>query len=132
MVIVDTTVWIEYLRGSETPETNWLEKHLTRQRLGLTDLILCEVLQGIENQAEFAQVRSELLKLEIFGTGGADLAILAAENYRELRRRGYTVRKTIDCLIATFCLQAKHELLHRDHDFDCFEKVLGLSVVHAQ
>jgi predicted nucleic acid-binding protein len=131
MVIIDTTVWIDYLRGAENPETHWLERELRRQRLGLTDLILCEVLQGIPDHALFTQVRDELLKFHVFQTGGTDLAIAAAQNYRELRQRGYTVRKTIDCLIATFCLQAGHELLHRDHDFDPFEKVLGLQVVHA-
>lgn len=131
MVIIDTTVWIEYLRGAENPETEWLNRELQRQRLGLTDLILCEVLQGIRDSGTFAQVRADLLKFEVFHTGGTALAVAAAQNYRELRQHGYTVRKTIDCLIATFCLQAEHELLHRDHDFDCFEKVLGLKVVHA-
>jgi predicted nucleic acid-binding protein len=131
MVIVDTTVWIDYLRGTENPETRWLDRELQRQRLGLTDLILCEVLQGIREQSMFARVRADLLKFRIFQTGGSELAIAAAQNYRDLRQRGYTVHKTIDCLIATFCLQAKHELLHRDHDFDCFEKVLGLQVLHA-
>jgi hypothetical protein len=132
MVIVDTTVWIDYLRGAENPETHWLERELRRQRLGLTDLILCEVLQGIPERPLFAQVRDELLKFHVFETGGTDLAIAAAQNYRDLRRRGYTVRKTIDCLIATFCLRGGHQLLHRDHDFDPFEKVLGLHAVHAQ
>ena len=132
MVIVDTTVWIDYLRGAENPETHWLERELRRQRLGLTDLILCEVLQGIPERPLFAQVRDELLKFHVFETGGTDLAIAAAQNYRDLRRRGYTVRKTVDCLIATFCLQGGHQLLHRDHDFDPFEKVLGLHAVHAQ
>jgi predicted nucleic acid-binding protein len=131
MVVVDTTVWIDYLRGTENPETRWLDRELQRQRLGLTDLILCEILQGIREQSAFVRVRADLLKFEIFQTGGSEVAIAAAQNYRELRRRGYTVHKTIDCLIATFCLQAKHELLHRDHDFDCFEKALGLRVVHA-
>jgi len=131
MVIIDTTVWIDYFRGSENRETNWLDAHLTQQRLGLTDLILCEVLQGIQDQTEFAQIRSDLLKFQIFHSGGAELAVSAAQNYQELRHRGYTVRKTIDCLIATFCLQARHELLHRDRDFECFEKVFGLQVVHA-
>ncbi len=129
MVIVDTTVWIDYLRGAENPETLWLDQELQRQRLGLTDLILCEVLQGIRNASVFTQVRDHLLEFHVFQTGGADLAIAAAENYRDLRRRGYTVRKTIDCLIATFCLQAGHELLHRDRDFDPFEKALGLTIV---
>ena len=131
MVIVDTTVWIDYLRGSENPETNWLARELQVQRLGLTDLILCEVLQGIRERSTFNRVRTDLLEFQIFEAGGNELAVAAAENYRELRRRGYTVHKTIDCLIATFCLRAQHELLHRDRDFDCFEKVLGLRVVHA-
>jgi len=130
MVIVDTTVWIDYLRGAENPETAWLDRELTRQRLGLTDLILCEVLQGVRGDAAFAQVRDELLGFQVFETGGKELAIAAAVNYRSLREKGYTVRRTIDCLIATFCLQAGHELLHRDRDFDGFEKGIGLRVVH--
>jgi predicted nucleic acid-binding protein len=132
MVIVDTTVWIDYLRGTENAETRWLDSELQNQRLGLTDLILCEVLQGIREQSAFARVRADLLKFQIFQTGGSEFAIAAAQNYRELCQRGYTVHKTIDCLIATFCLHARHELLHRDRDFDCFEKVLGLRVVHAE
>jgi predicted nucleic acid-binding protein len=131
MVIVDTTVWIDYLRGTENAETRWLDRELQGQRLGLTDLILCEVLQGIREQTMFARVRADMLRFQIFDTGGSELAVAAAQNYRDLRRRGYTVHKTIDCLIATFCLRAKHELLHRDRDFDCFQKVLGLQVVHA-
>jgi predicted nucleic acid-binding protein len=132
MVIVDTTVWVDYLRGTENPETRWLDRELQRQRMGLTDLILCEVLQGIRDQNTFAQVQADLMKFHVFQTGGSALAVAAAYNYRHLRHRGYTVRKTIDCLIATFCLQARHQLLHRDHDFDSFEKVLGLQVVRAR
>jgi predicted nucleic acid-binding protein len=131
VVIIDTTVWIDYLRGTENLETRWLDRQLQRQRLGLTDLILCEVLQGIRDQNAFARVQADLLRFQIFPTGGTTLAVAAAQNYRDLRLRGHTVRKTIDCVIATFCLQAKHELLHRDHDFDPFEEVLGLQVVHA-
>ena len=130
MVIVDTTVWVDYLRGAENPETVWLDSQLTHQRLGLTDLILCEVLQGIRGLNMFNKVRDELLAFHFFETGGKDLAITSAVNYRKLRDQGYTVRRTIDCLIATFCLQAGHELLHRDRDFDPFEKVLGLRAVH--
>jgi predicted nucleic acid-binding protein len=131
MVIIDTTVWIDYLRGTENPETRWLDRELQRQRLGLTDLILCEVLQGLRDQNTFAGVQDELIKFQVFETGGTALAVAAAQNYRDLRQRGYTIRKTVDCLIATFCLMAKHELLHRDRDFDPFEKALGLTVVHA-
>ena len=131
MVIVDTTVWIDHLRGAANPETEWLDRELTRQRLGLTDLILCEVLQGLGSQAAFTRVRDDLLKFRVFPAGGTDLAIAAAANYRALRRRGHTVRKTIDCLIATFCLQEQHSLLHRDRDFDPFERLLGLQVIQA-
>jgi predicted nucleic acid-binding protein len=76
-------------------------------------------------------VAADRLRFHLFQTGGSALAVAAAQNYRDLRQQGYTVRKTIDCLIATFCLQAKHERLHRDHDFDCFEKLLGLKVLHG-
>jgi hypothetical protein len=131
MVIIDTTVWIDYLRGTDNRETLWLDSELTRQRFGLTDLILCEVLQGVRDPSTFRQVRHELLTFNLFETGGKDLAIDSANNYRKLREQGYTVRRTIDCLIATFCMQAGHELLHRDRDFDSFEKTLGLQVVHA-
>lgn len=130
MVIVDTTVWADYLRGVRNAETDWLHFELDRQRLGLTDLILCEVLQGIRDAGSFSRVRRELCKLEVFETGGVDLAVAAAENFRKLREQGRTVRKTIDCLIATFCLRAGHSLLHRDRDFDPFEQMLGLSVIH--
>jgi predicted nucleic acid-binding protein len=131
MIIVDTTVWIDYLRGVESREALWLDRALTRQRLGLTDLILCEVLQGIRDQPTFVDARDRLSSLHLFQIGGKDLAIAAAQYYRTLRERGYTIRGTIDCLIATFCLEAGHEMLHRDRDFDVFEKELGLRVVHA-
>ena len=129
MVIVDTTVWIDYFRGTDNPETLWLDRELQKQRLGLTDLNLCEILQGTSDVL-FAQMRSDLLKFHVFDTGGTDLAIASARNYRILRRRGYTVRTTIDCLIATFSITHKHSLLHRDRDFDAFEKVLQLQVIH--
>lgn len=85
----------------------------------------------IQDQDAFGRVRARMLKFQVFPAGGTDLAVAAAQNYRKLRKRGYTVRKTVDCLIATFCLRGKHELLHRDRDFDPFEKVLGLRIVHA-
>ena len=131
MVIVDTTVWIDYFRGVSNAEVQWLNAELERQRLGMTDIILCEVLQGITDERTFETVVAELSKCEIFPTGGTEFAVAAARNYRVLRRRGHTVRKTVDCLIATFCLREGHTLLHRDRDFDPFEKSLGLSVIHA-
>ena len=130
MVVVDTTVWVDYLRGTDNPETLWLDRELGRQRLGLTDLILCEVLQGVQDDALFAQTRSELLNFHIFESSGIELAVASALNYRKRRQGGHTVRKTIDGLIATFCIEAKHQLLHRDRAFEVFEKRLGLQVVH--
>jgi predicted nucleic acid-binding protein len=130
MVVVDTTVWIDYLAGTENPETGWLDAHLDRLRIGLTDIILCEVLQRVRDDAAATAVERQLLKFEVFNTGGSALAVAAAQNYRTLRARGHTVRKTIDCVIATFCLRERHSLLHRDRDFDSFETILGLSVIH--
>ncbi len=130
MVIVDTTVWIDFFGGIVNRETAWLDQALPRERLGMTDLILSEVLQGIRDEASFRRVRDELMKLKIFAAGGPSLAIASAQNYRTLRQRGFTVRKTIDCWIATSCLLSGHKLLHRDRDFDPFEKELGLQVIH--
>lgn len=130
MVIIDTTVWIDFFQGTRNPETDWLYTELDRQRLGLTDLILCEVLQGVRDEVAAKDLDRKLLKLEVFETGGVDLAREAARNYRKLRHGGHTVRKTIDCLIATFCIREQHSLLHRDRDFDSFEKFLELSVIH--
>ena len=129
MVIVDSSVWIDLLAGRSNAETEWLARELLQQRMGLTDLILCEVLQGVRGERAFAQVREQLLEFEVFDSGGAELAVAAARNYRLLREQGLTVRTTIDCLIATFCLENGHSLLHRDKDFDVFEKRLGLQVV---
>jgi predicted nucleic acid-binding protein len=130
VVIVDTTVWVDYFRGFNNRETDWLDTELDRQRLGLTDVILCEVLQGVRDDATAVDVERRLLKLEVFESGGVDLAREAARNYRTLRRSGHTVRKTINCLIATFCIREQHSLLHRYRDFNPFETFLDLSVVH--
>jgi predicted nucleic acid-binding protein len=132
MVIVDTTVWVDYLRGIRNPETEWLDREAGRARLGITDLILCEVLQGISDDREFHRVRGSLLKFELFEMGGEDIAIAAAQNFRAIRRKGRTIRKTIDCLIATFCIVRGFSLLHRDRDFRPFQELLGLSVVQPR
>ena len=130
MVIVDTTVWIDYLGGFNTPQTAWLERELSLQRIGITDMILCEVLQGIREDRLFDQTRDELLNFEVFQTGGSEMAIAAAQNFRALKGKGITIRKTIDCWIATFCLLHDHALLHQDRDYEPFESILGLQVVH--
>jgi len=132
MVIVDSSVWVDYLRGVSTPQTDWFHREIDVQRLGILDLILCEVLQGIVEDRKFAEVRRSLLALEVFTTGGIELSVAAAQNYRALRARGKTVRKTVDCLIATFCILNDHVLLHADSDFDHFEKELGLKALHPE
>ncbi|MCL4393452.1 MAG: PIN domain nuclease [Chloroflexi bacterium] len=130
MIIVDTTVWIDYLSGIKTPQTNWLDTEIEKQRLGLTDLILCEILQGVKNDEQSTETQRELMKFEVMAMSGIDLAVAAARNYRKLRAKGRTVRKTVDCLIATFCLTNGHTLLHNDRDFDPFEEILSLPVIH--
>ena len=131
MVIVDTTVWIDYFRGRRMAQTQWLDQALGVTRVGLCDLILCEILQGMQSDADAADVLAQMSSFDLLDTGGMALAVASARNYRRLRARGHTVRKTIDCLIATLCLREGHELLHNDRDFDPFEAVLGLRVIHS-
>jgi hypothetical protein len=130
VTIVETSVWVDLLRGTTNDHTEWMKQNLGDPALGLTDLTLCEVLQGLRQDALHKEARVALLKFGVHTTGGAELALAAADNYRFLRKRGITVRKTIDCLIATYCLREDHGLLHRDRDFDPFEEHLGLRVVH--
>lgn len=130
MIIVDTTVWIDILGGRSNAQTHWLDRNLTVEGLALTDLILCEILQGVRENASFSLFRDDLLRFRIYETGGADLAIAAAEFYRELRKKGITIRSTIDCITATYCIREGHALLHNDRDFDPFEKHLRLKVIH--
>ena len=130
MVLVDTTVWVDYLNGVDSPQTAWLDREADRQRIGLLDLMVCEILQGLSSDDEATRVLRYLRRFEIFDSGGVELAAAAARNYRVLRARGRTVRKTIDGLIATFCLVHDHTLMHRDRDFNPFEELLGLRVLH--
>jgi predicted nucleic acid-binding protein len=129
VVIVDSSVWIDFLNGVTNPESEWLDLHLDRERVGLTSIVLMEVLQGLRDEREAAAIQAELLKFEIIELVDAGLAVEAAFNYRRLRRAGRTIRKSVDLLIATYCIRDEHTLLHRDRDFDAFEEVLGLQVV---
>jgi len=131
MWIVDSSVWIDYFRGAVTPETDLLHHALGQVELGIGDIILCEVLQGFPARRDFVRARTALLQFPVFTLGGTDVALQIAENYRALRRRGITVRKTIDCLIATFVIAHGFALLHNDRDFAPFEQHLGLTVVRA-
>jgi predicted nucleic acid-binding protein len=130
MIIVDSSVWIDALRGKINPHSVWLKAALGQEPVGLTSLILCEVLQGIRNETQFRGVQRALLELPVFDTFSSQLAVTAAQHYRTLRNRGVTVRKTVDCIIATFCMENEYRLLHSDRDFDAFESHLGLLVLH--
>ena len=130
MWIVDSSVWIDYFAGKVTPQTDLLHAALGWEEIGLGDIILCEVLQGYRRQQDFDTARRALLQFPVYSIGGTELALKSGENFRTLRRRGITVRKTIDCLIATFVIEHGFTLLHTDRDFDPFEMHLGLRVAH--
>ncbi len=132
VVIVDSSVLIDYLADRTTPETNWLEQNLGRRRIGITTLILTEVLQGIRREDQFAQTLGVLGRLAVFEIGSRELAVRSAYNYRALRHLGITIRNTIDCINATFCIHQRFELLHNDRDFDPFEEHLDLEVLHPE
>ena len=132
MILVDSSVWIDYLRGTPTPQADKLDALLGSVPLAVGDLILTEVLQGCGTDKEFNEVRRLLLSLTVVSLGGQDVAIEAARNYRRLRSLGVTVRKTVDTVIATRCIVDKLELLHSDRDFDVFEQHLGLRCVPCE
>jgi predicted nucleic acid-binding protein len=138
-VLIDSSVWINHLRGVRSRETAilgallaWLDPELARAdpeaspNLLVGDLVLCEILRGIPDPREHAVVKNVLLNFEVVSIGGVDLALEAADHYRALRRLGVTVRKTIDLLIGTYCIAKDCALLHSDRDFDPMIRYLGL------
>ena len=129
MILVDSSVWIDYLRGTASPQAEKLDALLGTVPLAIGDLILTEVLQGCATDREFNAEKRTLSTLQTVNLGGLELAIEAAKNFRKLRALGFTVRKTIDTVIATRCIMDGLELLHSDRDFDPFEKHLGLRCV---
>ena len=131
MWLVDSSVWIDFFNGKATPATNLLDSKVGRQELALGDIILCEVLQGFRSDKEFQQAQAALLHFPVFDMGGRDIAIKSALNYRQLRKQGVTIRKTIDCLIATFAIERGLLLLHDDRDFEPFAQHLNLQVVRS-
>jgi hypothetical protein len=129
MVLVDTSVWVDYFNGIETPRTDRLDQLLGSGRLLTGDLILAELLQGFARDADYRTARRLLLELPCAELVGRDSALRAADYYRRLRKRGVNVRKTIDVLIGTYCIQHGHELLHADRNFDSMQRYLGLRVL---
>jgi predicted nucleic acid-binding protein len=126
MVIVDSSVWIDYFNGRDIPEVAKLDRLLETELLGVGDLILAEVLQGFRQDKDYQTAKRLLTSLTVFEMLGAEMAMKSADNFRNLRKKGITVRKTIDVMIATFCIENGHELLFSDKDFTPFVEYLGL------
>lgn len=127
-LLVDSSVWINYFNGSITPETDYLDNALGNESIVVGDLILAEVLQGFRLQRDFDAACNALTRFPVLVMVGQQVAIQSAANYRILRAKGITIRKTIDSLIAAFCIENELTLLHADRDFDHFEGFLGLQV----
>lgn len=132
MILVDSSVWNDYFRGAETPQTESLDSLLGSEPLAIGDLILTEVLQGFASDRDFNQAKKLLTSLVMVELGGQGISIQAAKNHRKLRALGITARKTIDTVIATRCIEGGYTLLHSDRDFDPFVTHLGLRSVFKE
>ncbi len=126
MILVDSSVWIDYFNGLVTPQTDTLDTLLGEEWVAVGDLILAEVLQGFRRDRDYRIARELMDSLTVLEMVDHGIAIKSAENYRRLRKRGVTVRKTIDTLIATYCIEHRLPLLHADRDFEPFHEYLGL------
>ena len=129
MILVDSSVWIDYFRGASTAQTAKLDSLLPRERLAIGDLVVAEVLCGFRDDKAFERARKVLEAFKLIELGGYRIALQAAKNYRLLKARGISVRKTIDCIIATKCIDDGLSLLHSDRDFAPFVEHLGLKSV---
>jgi predicted nucleic acid-binding protein len=130
MIVIDTSVWVDYFNNVTNAYTDWVSLNLYSGQIALTDLILCEILQGIRDEKRFKQVEEGLRRLSFVSAHGVEIAAASARNYRALRQQGITIRKFVDIWTATTCIERGHLLLHRDRDYDPFEKHLGLRVIH--
>ena len=129
MIFVDSSVWIDYFNDQQTRSVELLESLLGSEPLIIGDIVLTEVLQGFRNDREYLVAEELLTSLSVRNVLNTELALESATNFRYLRKRGITVRKTLDSIIATFCIRSNLLLLHSDRDFDPFEEHLGLQVV---
>jgi len=126
MILVDSSVWISFFNGEENKQTDTLNNTLGQRHIAISDLILTEVLQGFRADKDYKAAKSLFEDLTVFDLVGKDIAIRSAENYRALRKKGITIRKPVDVIIATFCIERKLPLLSLDRDFKPFVKSLGL------
>lgn len=132
MILVDSSVWIDYFGGIASPGADQLDALLGVEPLATGDLILTEVLQGFAADGNFRQARILLESFEVVPLAGHEVCVQAADNFRALRRKGVAIRKTIDTIIATCCIRHGYVLLHNDRDFDAFAEHLGLRVLPAK
>jgi len=128
MIVADTSVWIDYVKGIDASHTNILDHELIYNRVVTGDIIIAEFLQGFKNDREYLIAKQIMDNLEYRDFLEKEIAIQAAHNYRKLRKQGITVKKTIDVIIATFCIENGLPLIHNDRDFDPMEEILGLIV----
>jgi len=129
MILVDTSVWIDYFNGVRNWQNDALDDALSENWVLTGDIILAEILQGFDRDSDFHRARQALDSLECVGLGGKALALEAATHYRTLRSQGVTVRKPVDMLIATYCIRTGTTLLHNDRDFECIAAALPLETV---
>ena len=129
MIVVDSSVWIDFFNGVETRQTDLLDELLGSRPILTGDLILVEVLQGFRDETDLRKAQTAMESLLYAPMVGRDIALASAHNYRTLRAKGITTRKTIDMLIATFCIENGHQLLHNDRDFDLLAEHLDLAVL---
>ena len=126
MIVVDSSVWIDFLNGRNAPHVRRLRAVLGTDEVIVGDLMLCEVLQGVRGERAAREVEALLQRFEIVPMAGEEIAVIAARNFRSLRKRGITVRKTIDLLIGAWCIENRRPLLHNDSDFRPMARHLGL------
>ena len=126
MIVVDSSVWIDFLKGRNSQQVQRLFALFGNEEIILGDLMLCEILQGLESERAASEVETLLRNFEIAPMAGEAIAVAAARNYRSLRRRGITIRKTIDLLIGAWCIENGRPLLHNDSDFHPMARHLGL------
>lgn len=130
MILVDTSVWIDFLRGVNSPQRRTLHRLIENEEdISITEIILTEILQGIKEDKDFKRVKDYLLEFPIYGPRGIETYLKAAEIYRDCRKKGKTVRKTVDCIITAICLENDLTLLHKDNDFELIGACIELKVL---
>ena len=129
MIVADSSAWIAYLRDPTGEMASVLENAVTQERVLMLDIVLLEVLQGAVSEAHAVRLAENLNLLPIESALDPSLARMAARNYRTLRAAGFTIRKTVDLIIGTYCIEHRHTLLHADRDFAPMVQHLGLTII---